>query len=287
MLLNDIESLRFSYESHLLRVLKAQLGPDFPMIDQGKAQYLLDTRRKGLLGDAVRVTADLLPDIHEAYQSCLDIFGGGLSGELFVQQSQEYNANVFAHGRKFDVLIHSALLKDFTLDELRFVLGHELGHVVFEHSRFPVYDILANTEEIGADTANLMFRWARSSELSADRVGLLCCGKLNTGVTALFKTASGLAEIDTDRILRSFHMQYEELEKQIFAPVSEQGAHDRFGWVCTHPMILIRFKALELAALDIVSLRKGSKGFSWKGFRTVDKQIGDLLEAIDAGVIPR
>lgn len=280
MLFKDIESLRFGYESNLLRIIAAQLGPAFPRMGHDKAKHLLDTRRKALLGDAVRVTADLLPDVHEAYRSCLNIFGGDLKGDLFVQQSKEYNANVFAHGKRFDVLIHSALLNDFTKEELRFVFGHELGHVVFEHSRFSVHDILSEIKGISPDTANLLFRWSRASEVSADRVGLLCCGKLTTGVTALFKTASGLSGIDMDRILRSFRKQYEDLEIQI------REVNSDLSWVRTHPMMPIRFKALELAALDIVALRGQSGSFSWKGFRAVDRQIADILEAIDATAIP-
>lgn len=277
MILKDIQSLRFGYESDLLRIIAAQLGPAFPLMGRDKAKNLLDARRKSLIGDAVRVTEDLLPDVYEAYHSCLDIFGGGLSGDLFVQQSQEYNANVFAHGKKFDLLIHSALLNDFTLDEIRFVFGHELGHVAFEHSRFSLHDFLSDAEEISADTADLMFRWSRASEISADRVGLLCCGRLTTAVTALFRTSSGLSGIDVDRILRSFRLQYEELEAQLTQPSDSD-----LSWVRTHPMMAIRFKALELAALDIVSLRQGAAGFSWKGFRRIDGQIAAILNVIDA-----
>ncbi len=236
-------------------------------------------RRTDLLGDAVRITADLLPEVHETYQSCLDILGHGFGGDLFVRQSREYNANVFAYEKKFDVLVNSALLNDFTLDELGFVFGHELGHVLFEHSRICVADILSNPERVSRDTADILFRWSRASEVSADRVGLLCCGKLTTAVTALFKTSSGLAGIDVDRMLRSFRRQYEDLEKQL------REARDDLSWVRTHPMIPIRFKAIELAALDIVALRQQSGEFSLKGFRTIDQQIAGILEAIDVKAI--
>jgi len=272
--MRDIESLRFGYESELLKVITAQLGSELSFT-YDKAKNMLDMRRKELLGDAVRVTADLLPEVHEVYQSCLDIIGGDLNGNLFICQSKEYNSNVFAHGKTFDVLIHSALLNDFSTDELRFVFGHELGHVVFEHSRFLIYDILSNVEGISADTADILFRWSRAAELSADRVGLLCCGKLPPAITALFRTASGLSGINVDQILHSFRKQYEELKTQITQ------VNDPHSWVRSHPMIPIRFKALELAALDIVSLRKQSSSFSWKGFRIIDQQIANLLKSLD------
>ncbi|MDM8525475.1 M48 family metallopeptidase [Desulfococcaceae bacterium HSG8] len=276
----DIEPLRFSYESSLIGVLTVQLAPVMSQMDSARAKNLLNAGRKELLGNAVRITADLLPEIHDIYHSCLDTLGGGLSGDLFVRQSKEYNAGVFAQGKKFDVLIHSALLNDFTPDGLRFVFGHELGHVVFEHSRFPVRDILSNSGGVSADTADLLFRWSRATEVSADRVGLLCCGKLTSAAKALFQTSSGLSGIDSDRILRSFRRQYEELEAQI------RSVKDTRSWICSHPMIPIRFKALELAALDILALRQQSGGFSRKGFQHVDQQIAAILEALDVNGIP-
>ena len=94
-------------------------------------------------------------------------------------------------------------------------------------------------------------------------------------VTALFKTSSGLSGIDVDRVLQSFRKQYEDLEKHI------KKVSDLQSWIHTHPMIPIRFKALELAALDIVALRHKSGGFSEKGFRKIDNQISSLLKTLE------
>ncbi|MCP4112035.1 MAG: M48 family metallopeptidase [Desulfobacteraceae bacterium] len=275
----DIEALRFSYESDLLKTFSARFGA-VPLRGYYDAQNLLEARKRELLGDAVRVTDDLLPEVHQVYQDCLGVLGGNYAGDLFVRQSKEYNASVFALGRKFDVLINSALLNDFAIDELRFVLGHELGHVVFKHSQFPVHDILTDKDGVSAEMANLLFRWSRASEVSADRVGLLCTGKLVSAVTALFRTSSGLSNIDENRVLRSFRRQYDDLEKHI------REIDDSHSWIRTHPMMPIRFKAMELAALDVVSLRQQSKGFSWKGFRAIDRQIAFILDALDADAAP-
>ena len=276
----DIECLRFSYENDLFQTVETRYG-SVPTIAQDRGKNLLAARKRNLLGDAVRITSDLLPDIHETYQSCLDIFGDELHGDLFVRHSKEYNASVFAYGKKFDLLIHSALLKDFTLDELRFVLGHELGHVLFGHSRFPVRELLSLIDDpkynsINVEAKNLLLRWSRAAEVSADRVGLLCCGQLTSAVKSLFKTSSGLSGIDEDRVLRSFRHQYDVLESHI------ENVNDGQGWMQTHPMIPIRFKALELAALDIVALCKQSNVFSRKGFQAVDHKIASILKTLDS-----
>lgn len=274
----DIEPLRFSYETRLLKTIAGRIG-GVPLIDHVESKHLLDTRRRDLLSDAVRVTEDLLPEVNGVYQSCLRCLGGDIAGDLFVQQSGAYNASVFGHDRKFDILIHSALLNDFSLDELRFVFGHELGHVLFQHSQFPVRDILTVLKDKDPEMSDLLTRWSRASEISADRVGMLCCGQLGAAATALFRTASGLADMDLDRVLRSFRLQFDELEAQIHS------SGQKPAWFRTHPMIPIRFKAIELSALDVISLRRGD-GFSAKGFRRVDAQIAALMEALDVCPIP-
>jgi tellurite resistance protein len=58
----------------------------------------------------------------------------------------------------------------------------------------------------------------------------------------------------------------------------QKGAH---GWIRTHPMIPIRFKACELAALDLTALRQQHRGFSWSGFRGIDTKIMGVLETLD------
>ncbi len=271
---NDIDILRFSYETRVLNEIRSRLG-SIPLIDYNQSRQLLETRKRNLLGDAARITHDLLPEVHEIYKSCLNSLGGCLSGDLFVRQSNEYNANVFAHEDRFDILINSALLNDFSPGELKFVFGHELGHVIFQHTLFPVHDIIMQIKDIDPPAVHVLMRWSRASEISADRAGMLCCKELGAAATALFKTSSGLSGIDINRVLRSFRKQYDELEIQI------KSLDNAPPWVSTHPMIPIRFKALELATLDIIAFAKKSAGFSSKGFRRIDGQISQILEKID------
>lgn len=271
---SDFESLRFSYESNLLHSIRNNLGP-IPLLDQEQARHVLDARRRDLLGDAVRITAELLPDVHSVWRQCLDAVGGDLKGDLFVRQSETYNANVFAFDKRFDILVHSALLNDFTHEEMKFVFGHELGHVLFHHSLFPVQDLLGRMGDQYPSESRLLQRWARASEVSADRIGMLCCGRLGAAATALFRTASGLSGIGEDRALRSLRSQFEELQTHI------RSVEKAPFWVRTHPMIPIRFKAIELGALDLIALNRNTGGFSAKGFRKIDQQIGFVMQALD------
>lgn len=271
----EIETLRFGYETELLRTITGRFGP-VPLLDGVQGRHLLDSRRRDLLGDAVRVTEDLLPEVYAVYRGCLEAIGGGWAGDLFICQNPAYNASVFAQGESFDLLVHSALINEFSPDELRFVFGHELGHVVFRHSAFPVRELVDALGNREPSATALLLRWARAAEVSADRVGMLCCGKLGPASTALFRTASGLSGIDVDRVLRSLRGQYEALEAALARPSGKTSG------VRSHPMIPIRFKALELAALDIIAFGRGTGGFSSRGFRQVDRQIAATLQRLEA-----
>ncbi len=48
---------------------------------------------------------------------------------LFVTQNPFYNAGAYGMDRPF-IIVHSAVVRNFDDDELRFVIGHELGHAM-------------------------------------------------------------------------------------------------------------------------------------------------------------
>ncbi len=278
----ELLQLRFSYEGQLFDAIRRQLGDEMTKKGDKVVREQFHARKRHLLGDAVRITADLAPEINAEYQTCLGMLGADLVGDLYVIQSSDYNANVLAHGKRFDLLMHSSMLRDFSMPELRFVIGHELGHVIFEHSTFSIHEVFEKKQgQVDAGLAHNMFSWSRAAEVSADRIGLLCCGSMGQAVTALFKTSSGLPGVTEEQVLRSFRAQYQDLVGHIG---DEGQGHE---WIRTHPMMPIRFKAIELAALDVMALRASSRGFSSAGFRRIDREIASILEALDKSGQPR
>ena len=90
------------------------------------------------------------------------------------------------------VMLSSSLLEGFEPDGLQFVIGHELGHHLFDHRRIPVGALLGGEVQIGAALALRLFAWQRYAEISSDRAGLACAGRLEPAAHALFKLSSGL-----------------------------------------------------------------------------------------------
>ena len=91
--------------------------------------------RRHLLGSAMRLAPDMAPDVDGMLQACRKTLGIELPLETYVYPSPDFNAAAVRpeRGMMF-VMVSSSLLEAFEPDELRFVLGHELGHQMFEQS---------------------------------------------------------------------------------------------------------------------------------------------------------
>ena len=270
-MLSHLDSLRFPYESKLF--MQVQMNPGISnVLDSVSRKRDRNFIKRHLLGSAVKITAALIPELYQLYQTCLNLVGEGLQGDLYVQQQSDYNAWVSAAEKRFDIVLASGIVNDFRKEEIAFVIGHELGHVLFEHNKIPVNFILAESDRytLSYELANLLFQWSRATEISADRIGLLCSGSLASAARAFFKTSSGLLLDREEEIIRSLRHQYDEI-----ATLSKSSGLGRESFY-THPLIPIRFKSLELICLDIMALRsQGSKvKVSWSG---IDSEIEEVL----------
>jgi Zn-dependent protease with chaperone function len=67
--------------------------------------------------------------------------------------------------------LSSQLVRDFEGAALKFVVGHEFGHALFQHHGYPRPGDTNSKSE-----AAYLFDLCRSAEFSADRVGLAVAG---------------------------------------------------------------------------------------------------------------
>ena len=266
-----INKLRFGYESKLFMQLNLNNIVSRAVTDLSLSNDF-NYHKRYILGSAVKITPSLIPDLYNLYQDCLKFVGGDLKGDLYVQQQSSYNAYVYAvNNNKFDITLSSQVVKDFKPKEIAFVIGHELGHVIFEHNKIPVNLILDKYTGISYEIASLLFQWSKAAEISADRIGLLCSGSLASGANVFFKVSSGLLLDREDEIISSLRSQFEEIKALSAWQTSAENL------ICTHPMIPIRFKSLELINLDILFLRNRGAKAECPGFDSIDAQIKDVL----------
>ena len=166
-----------------------------------------------LLGSAVRVTERQFPVVHRLYVEAATALDVPELPELFVAASPILNASTIGMDAP-KIVLNSALVDLLDEDELRFVLGHELGHALSGHALYQT--LLTYLVIAGQSLASLPFsgvglfvvrtalgEWARKAELSGDRAGLLATQDVSVAVRVQMKLASGghLDQLDQTEFL--------------------------------------------------------------------------------------
>src|SRR5207248_2476207 len=162
--------------------------------------------------DAVRVGPTQFPRLNQLYTEVLTSMDWPERPELFVSQTPFANAGAFGMEKPF-IVINSGTLKLLDDDELRNVLGHELGHVMSGHALYHTILVLILNVSLGAlpflagiallPIQLALLEWFRKSELSSDRAGLLACQDPTASLRVNLKFAGGgdMSQMDLNAFL--------------------------------------------------------------------------------------
>ena len=146
------------------------------------------------------------------------------------------------------------MLERFEPGELKFVMGHELGHHLYNHHDLPIGYVLRGKIPPSPKLALALTSWSRFAEVSADRAGAYCANDLETVAHSLFKLASGLSGKLVNFSLADFMRQVDEMQIEDAEP--GQGAPTE-DWFLTHPFSPLRVKALKLFDESVLAREDG------------------------------
>ena len=185
--------------------------------------------KRDFINNGFPITKELLPNVYSKLDYCCQLLN--IENEFvkaYVYPSDALNASCY-FSTKHECLIgiSSKIIEIMTDDELPFVIGHELAHAILGHNEYPA----PPKDSLDYD----LFRLFRASEISADRIGFLCCDSYEDSLKALIKIASGLGENHINFDFRSFVGQLRELKD---LPSS------KLQLLSTHPSLTIRARAL-------------------------------------------
>jgi Zn-dependent protease with chaperone function len=152
------------------------------------------SQHQSLLRSAYPVNTKTTPNLAAVVRQAASRINPG-EIEVFVARSRELNAYAFGLDTPKVIVLYSALLHVMDEDELRFIIGHEMGHVALGHtwlnSLVGGMAGIPATSSASALLALAFLWWNRTCELSADRAGLLACGKPEKAISALIKLVAG------------------------------------------------------------------------------------------------
>jgi Zn-dependent protease with chaperone function len=203
------------------------------------------------LASTVRVETRQFPDILRLIEDGARVLDLADVPEAFVSNNPVPSAQTIGIDKPFLVL-SSGLVDLLDEEELRFVIGHELGHILSGHA---VYRSMLNAlltlsrrvfflpvGYLGLRALlSALEEWYRKSEISCDRAGLLAAQDPDAALRSLMKVAGGaqLAEMDVTAFLeqaREYDAQG-DLRDGVLKLLSLQGQ--------LHPFAVLRAAELQ------------------------------------------
>ncbi len=156
--------------------------------------------RLAFLAGSVRVSETQFTRVHRLYLQAAQALDFDPC-PLYVQQRAELNAFAYGMQQPF-IVLNSLTVSYLDDDELRFVLGHEIGHVMSGHALyltmtevlyrlsltgFPIVGLAAQAVLMG------LLEWKRKAELSCDRAGILAVQNPEPAMCTMLRFAGGSA----------------------------------------------------------------------------------------------
>ena len=157
-----------------------------------------DLWRSRMEGHCMKVDKKLLGNFYALCQEVKETLGFEEPVDFYVTGDSSINAFSISsaeEGRPHIVNVNSELFKLMSEDELRFVVGHELGHLInrdTELKRLINFVYPPDKPQIPLALNYKIHLHDNLAELVADRFGLWACGNLEASVSAFYKMKSGL-----------------------------------------------------------------------------------------------
>jgi Zn-dependent protease with chaperone function len=173
--------------------------------------------RLQFLASGVRVSERQFPQINDMVRDGAYVLDLPEIPEVFVTQNPLVNAMALGSDKPF-IVINTGLVDLMDAEELRTVVGHELGHVLSGHAvyrtmLFHLINLAARIAWVPLGYIGLrgiiwgLEEWYRKSELSCDRAGLLASQDPDAARRVLMKLAGGarLSELNSDAFMEQAH----------------------------------------------------------------------------------
>ncbi|NJD09993.1 MAG: M48 family metallopeptidase [Gemmatimonadetes bacterium] len=246
-ILRDIDSASWEHPADRAALQAARRIPGFDLVLR-KLFGLFGERpiRLAFQANGVKVGPHQYPQLWERYLEVCQTLDVKEPYDLFVSQTPLVNAGAYGMDRPF-IVLNSGSLTLLEGDEVSYLLGHELGHILSGHVLYrTMIVLLIQLAQLGFPVVGLAARailvalleWSRKAELSSDRAGLLTVQNPDAVLTGFMKLAGGVPGMESALDLNEFMTQAEAYRKSedvadvVFKVLNLLGA--------THPFHVLR-----------------------------------------------
>lgn len=212
--------------------------------------------RSNMEGHSLKVEKELLPAFYDLCQEVKQKLDFSEPVDFYITGDSTVNAFSVAaegEGEPHIVNINSGLFDLMTQEELRFVLGHELGHLINRDTALTrlIRFVFPPDTQIPVTLQYKIRLHEQLAELVADRYGYMAVENLDVCVTAFFKMASGL---DLVKMNVSIEALLADNHRRLAYFLKDKGVSR-----ASHPVNPIRVQALNLFAQcqSVEELEKG------------------------------
>lgn len=194
--INGIPDYAFNLDYEMKR--KLNTIPHFETVSKYITSTAVTREIQAMNRYALAVGPDQFPDIYGMSVDCARRLGIGIPN-VFVLNNVRINAYTLAADEASPIVVlFSGLVERFTPGELKFIIGHECGHI---HNNHGVYQTVVRAffngfaGGLGALVSlagrTMMATWSRACEVSADRAGMICADSVDDCVNATAKLLYG------------------------------------------------------------------------------------------------
>jgi len=215
----------YAYGSDYALRQKIKATPGIYKLAKAVASSWVPQQKHILNLNSLKVGPSQFPDVYKITEDCARILGIGMPS-VFIVSNQEVNAYTIASDDDAPVVvIYSGLLERLTLGELKFIIGHECGHIHNNHGIFNTAAIIVLSTGFGMagfiPGSELILAlvsiplqlslsaWNRAAEVTSDRAGIICCDDPLDAMSGMAKLLYGAAfnrEANIDAALKQYEM---------------------------------------------------------------------------------
>lgn len=143
-------------------------------------------------GSNIEITEKQYPKLYNIYLDCCKILDIKKIPKFYLEAGREINAYTIGVENPI-VCVNEGAFEALSEEELRFIIGHELGHIKSKHclyhtlARIITSGLEVKISKLALPISETLLAWDRKSEYTADRAGLLCCQNSEASICALGK----------------------------------------------------------------------------------------------------